>query len=109
MMSTFQKYVKLEDKHKMATLTLELTEPLEQRIINFKSDPEKMKDANDFVNDLIEKACIDAQTRQLNPKQKSKLVKYPFNLILYKFSILDVPCIQFIMKNFHWYLNETKI
>lgn len=58
----------------MANLSLELTEPLEQRILNFKSDPEKMKDVNDFVTELLEKAYIEAETRRFQGKQKSKLV-----------------------------------
>lgn len=69
----------------MATLSLELTEPLEQRIIHFKKDPEKMKDVNEFITELLEKACIEAETRQLHAKQKSKLVSY--NSILDNFGM----------------------
>ncbi|XP_022904843.1 uncharacterized protein [Onthophagus taurus] len=54
----------------MANLTLELNKPMELRVQEFKNDPEMMRDVNGFINDLLEAAKIEAQSRQ---KQKSKL------------------------------------
>lgn len=57
------------------TLTLELTVPLEQRIEEFKTDEERMQDVNEFVTDILERACVEAESRRLQAK-KSKLVSY---------------------------------
>lgn len=54
-------------------LTLQLNEPLETRIAEFRNDPEKMKDVNEFLNELFENAKTEAHNRQ---KQKSKLVSF---------------------------------
>lgn len=56
------------------TLTLELTLPLEQRIEEFKTDEERMREVNDFVSDVLERACLEAENRRLQAK-KSKLVR----------------------------------
>lgn len=61
----------------MADLNLDLSsQTLDQRILSFKSDPEKIKDVNDFLNDLIEKARNDAETRRASMKQKT-LISIP--------------------------------
>lgn len=48
----------------MADLDLNLSETLDQKILGFKSDPEKMKEIHEFLNELFEKACIEAENRQ---------------------------------------------
>lgn len=57
----------------MPELTLVLNEPLEDRIIDFKHDSENMKDLEDFLNELCEKARIEAELRQ-SSKSKNKFV-----------------------------------
>ncbi|KAG5890889.1 hypothetical protein JTB14_002828 [Gonioctena quinquepunctata] len=44
---------------------------LDMRIAQFKNDPEKMKEVNDFLNEILEKAKKEAEKR--NGKQRSKL------------------------------------
>lgn len=68
----------------MADLNLDLSsQTLDQRILGFKSDPQKMKDVNDFLNDLIEKARNDAEVRRASVKQKVSNYGNKFNIILY--------------------------
>ncbi|KAJ8962142.1 hypothetical protein NQ318_018099 [Aromia moschata] len=55
----------------MADLHLELNQSLDLRIAEFKNDPDKMRDINEFLNDLIEKAQKEAARR--NGKHKGKL------------------------------------
>lgn len=54
----------------MAELKLEIHEPLETRIKQFKKDPEKMKDVNDFLNQLLEKATTEAEVRNCGKPTK---------------------------------------
>ncbi|XP_077299007.1 uncharacterized protein LOC143920163 [Arctopsyche grandis] len=48
-------------------MNLDLTSPeqvtLEDKVAQFKNDPEKMKEANEFVDELLEKAKIDAEAK----------------------------------------------
>lgn len=48
-------------------MNLDLTSPeqvtLEDKVAQFKNDPEKMREANEFVDELLEKAKIDAETK----------------------------------------------
>lgn len=60
----------------MADLQLELNAPLELRIQEFKNDPEKMQDVNDFLTELFKEAQREAEQRNGN-KQKGKLVSKP--------------------------------
>lgn len=53
----------------MANLDLDLNQTMDQRILGFKSDPEKMKDIHEFLNELFDKASIEAEHRQ-RAKQK---------------------------------------
>lgn len=55
----------------MSNLQLDLNNSLDQRINEFKSDPEKMKDVNDFLNQLFEQAKIEAE-QKMNVKHKNK-------------------------------------
>lgn len=57
----------------MGELKLDLNQSLALRVADFKNDPEKMKEVNDFLNELFEKAQKEAQSRS-NTKQKHKLV-----------------------------------
>lgn len=57
----------------MADLQLDLNQSLELQIAQFKNDPDKMKDVDDFLNELCEKACEEADKRNGN-KQKGKIV-----------------------------------
>lgn len=54
----------------MADLQLDLNQSLELRIAQFKNDPEKMQDVNDFLNELMEIACQEAEKRNGNKKGK---------------------------------------
>lgn len=47
----------------MAELKLELIEPIECRIEEFKKDPQKMKDVNEFLTELFEQARTEAEHR----------------------------------------------
>jgi len=56
----------------MARLDLDLDgNNLECRVAEFKQDPEKMKQVNEFLDDLIEKAKIEVELRQA-AQQKAK-------------------------------------
>ncbi|XP_074041226.1 uncharacterized protein [Leptinotarsa decemlineata] len=55
----------------MGDMYLDLNQSLDMRIAQFKNDPDKMKDVNDFLNELFEKAKKEAEKR--NGKQKGKL------------------------------------
>lgn len=57
----------------MADLNLDLNQPLQLQIAQFKSDPEKMQDVNDFLTDLLDKAQKEAELRSCG-KGKGKLV-----------------------------------
>lgn len=57
----------------MVDLQLDLNAPLEQRINAFKNNPENMKQVNDFLNELFEKAKEQAEIK-MNAKHKNKLV-----------------------------------
>ncbi|KAJ3665081.1 hypothetical protein Zmor_000594 [Zophobas morio] len=56
----------------MADLNLDLNQPLQLQIAQFKSDPEKMQDVNDFLTDLLDKAQKEAELRSCG-KGKGKL------------------------------------
>lgn len=54
---------------------LDIDQPLDLRLAEFRSDPEKMKFVNDFIDELVEKAQKEAEIRRNNNcKQKHKLV-----------------------------------
>lgn len=55
----------------MSNLQLNLNDSLDQRIDEFKSDPEKMKELNEFLNQLIEQARNEAE-QKMNVKHKNK-------------------------------------
>lgn len=55
----------------MTELTLILEEPLEQRVIEFKEDTDKMKQLDAFLNDLLEKARVEAELRRDSKKDKT--------------------------------------
>lgn len=55
----------------MADLQLDLNAPLEQRINEFKNDSEKMREVNDFLNELFDKAKVEAEVK-MNSKHKNK-------------------------------------
>lgn len=57
----------------MADLHLELNKSLDLRIAQFKNDPDKMRDVNEFLNELFDKAQKEVAKR--NGKQKGKLVR----------------------------------
>lgn len=57
----------------MAELNLDLNQSLQLQIAQFKSDPEKMQEVTDFLNDIFEKAQKEAELRNGN-KSKGKLV-----------------------------------
>lgn len=63
----------------MADLHLSLNNmTLEQKINRFKDDPQKMQEVNDFLNEVFEKAKLEAELKQ-NSKHK-KFVS-PFFII----------------------------
>lgn len=56
-------------------MRLDIDQPLDLRIAEFRSDPEKMKCVNDFIDELVEKAQKEAEVRHNNnSKHKHKLV-----------------------------------
>ncbi|KAK4880870.1 hypothetical protein RN001_004189 [Aquatica leii] len=55
----------------MANFQLQLDDSLDQKIIEFKKDPEKMKIVNDFLNQLFEQAKVEAE-QKMNVKQRNK-------------------------------------
>lgn len=53
--------------YKMSNLKLDLVTiqlPLDVRIDEFKSDDDKMKDVNDFINEIVEKAKVEVENRK---------------------------------------------
>lgn len=56
----------------MTELKLELIEPLECRVDDFKKDPEKMKDVNAFLADLLDQAKTEAELR--SAKQSKSVI-----------------------------------
>lgn len=48
------------------------TSALNERILEFKSDPEKLRQASEFVDELIQQAKKEAELKQ-KEKDKSKL------------------------------------
>ncbi|XP_030754719.1 uncharacterized protein LOC115881401 isoform X1 [Sitophilus oryzae] len=58
----------------MADLQLDLNQSLDLRIAQFKNDPEKMADVNDFLNEIFEKAQKEADRRSSGGK-KGKLTE----------------------------------
>lgn len=57
----------------MAELTIRLEEPIHYKIQQFKADSDRMGQVNEFLDDLLEKAKIEAETRS-KQKQKGRLV-----------------------------------
>ncbi|XP_065156313.1 uncharacterized protein [Atheta coriaria] len=47
---------------KLDLVTIQL--PLDVRIDEFKSDDDKMKDVNDFINEIVEKAKVEVENRK---------------------------------------------
>lgn len=58
----------------MAELTIQLEEPIHYKVQQFKADSEKMVQVNEFLDDLLEKAKIEAEIRS-KQKPKGKLVR----------------------------------
>ncbi|KAF7282895.1 hypothetical protein GWI33_001799 [Rhynchophorus ferrugineus] len=58
----------------MANLQLDLNQSLDLRIAQFKNDPEKMAEVNDFLSDVFEKAQKEAEQRSDGNKSKGKLM-----------------------------------
>ena len=58
----------------MADLHLDLNQSLDLRIAQFKNDPDKMAEVNEFLNEIFEKAQKDADQRSNANKAKGKLV-----------------------------------
>ncbi|CAG9769490.1 unnamed protein product [Ceutorhynchus assimilis] len=56
----------------MADLHLDLNQSIDLRVAQFKNDPEKMTQVNDFLNEMFEKAQKEAEQRQ-NGRTKGKL------------------------------------
>lgn len=63
-------------------LNLELVDPgqitLEDKVATFKSDPEKLRQANQFIDELIQQAKADAELK-LKAKEKARIVSNLFN------------------------------
>lgn len=60
-------------------LRLDLDQSLQLRMTQFKNDPEKMQEVNDFLNELFEKAQKEAEIRKGNKKGKLVyLFHHPF-------------------------------
>ncbi|XP_060524797.1 uncharacterized protein LOC132701119 [Cylas formicarius] len=57
----------------MTSLELDLNQSLDLRIAQFKNDADKMRDVNDFLGDLFDKAQKEAEKRNGSAKQKGKL------------------------------------
>lgn len=57
----------------MADLHLDIQLSLELRMAEFKSDPEKMKEVNDFLDDLFKHAVKEAEQRK-GTEKKTKAV-----------------------------------
>lgn len=64
----------------MTELHLDLNQSLDLRISEFKNDPEKMKDVNEFLNEIFDKAQREAEKR--SGKHRSKLVRMSFHFSL---------------------------
>lgn len=61
----------------MANLNLDLDGSLQLRVADFKSDPEKMRQVNEFLNELFEVAKTEVHSRQ--SKHKSHFVSNTLN------------------------------
>lgn len=57
----------------MAELTIHIEEPVQYKMQEFKADNDKMLQINEFLDDVFEKAKLEAEKR-LKQKQKGKLV-----------------------------------
>lgn len=57
----------------MTDLHLELNQSLDLRIAQFKNDPDRMREVNEFLNELFDKAQKEVARR--NGKQKGKMVR----------------------------------
>lgn len=75
----------------MGDLKLDLNQPLELRIAEFKNDPEKMKEVNDFLNELFDKAQKEAENKS-NNKHKNKLVWYIYKSYFFFAEITLIFC-----------------
>ncbi|CAH0559477.1 unnamed protein product [Brassicogethes aeneus] len=58
----------------MADLQLDLNQSLELRIAQFKNDPEKINDVNDFLDELINEAQVELEHRNKKTQGKAKLM-----------------------------------
>ncbi|CAH2087441.1 unnamed protein product [Euphydryas editha] len=56
---------------------------LNERILEFKSDPEKLRQASEFVDELIQQAKKEAELKQ-KEKDKSKLFVNEINTLMLK-------------------------
>lgn len=69
----------------MVNMHLDIDQPLDLQIAEFRSDPEKMRCVTEFIDELVDKAQKEAEVRRSNNlKQKHKLVRralYAFQLI----------------------------
>lgn len=55
-------------------MSLDLNQTLDLRIAQFKNDPQKMAEVNEFLNDVFEKAQKEAEQRHNGKSPKGKLV-----------------------------------
>lgn len=70
----------------MTELQLDLNQSIDLRISEFKNDAEKMKDINEFLNEIFDKAQREAEKR--SGKNRSKLVRQTIIFSL-RFSIIN--------------------
>lgn len=81
----------------MADLHLELNKSLDLRIAQFKNDPDKMRDVNEFLNELFDKAQREVAKR--NGKQKGKLVRLLIPVHIHKFTYMKMKS-QYLMYSY---------
>lgn len=58
----------------MADLHLDLNQSMDLKVTQFKNDPEKMTEVNEFLNEIFEKAQKEAEQRRNGDGSKGKLV-----------------------------------
>lgn len=80
-------------------MNLDLASPdqitLEEKVALFKKDPEKMKEATEFVDEVLTKAKSDAEAK-LNEREKAKTVRITFIIFIIPLYICSTSQIFFI-------------
>lgn len=79
-------------------MSLDLNQTLDLRIAQFKNDPQKMAEVNEFLNDVFEKAQKEAEQRHNGKGPKGKLVSLQ---ISFKPEALCSVILQFL--SFLWF------